>query len=421
MRGSAILALVVVMTAFACHRPSSREIEDGSVELAAHLLKESRGYPTASMPEVVFYLDASKSMAGYAGCTHRTSHFDYVLNRLSTALHQPRVQLFGVSDGDTSYLSPADLSHEVSCPGTYTRTENRDSLLFSRIVRGRQPAVYFTDGVQSDATSSSLARVAALLGEWIESERSLAWVVDTSTFIGDVWSERGRRSGGIDTIPGKPFHVLFFANDPAQLDRLLAAADPVLGGARTYRFDGRSVRCQLTRFHGGESSRMDMKHHWFSPGAADLRALADTGVVAEIECDDQYPVARLTPSANPRISGIWTRHGFDTAQSPPYSIHTDAKTAAITPAGNARRARHTVNAFVPRPPSGTASFWDIRFTLSAAGGLAPEIHDLSTDDDADVHARTRTYRLTWLMEQLVEATERVRTKSVPVFLTIRNL
>jgi hypothetical protein len=421
MRSFAILPLVVVMTGFACGRPSSREIEAGSVELATRLLQDSVEHSLASMPDVVFYLDASKSMAGYAGCTHRTSHFDYVLNRLSTALHQPRVQLFGVSGRDTSYLSQSDLSHEVNCPETYSRTENRDSLLFSRIVRSREPAVYFTDGVQSDATSSSLARVAALLGEWIESGHSLAWVVDTSTFVGDVWSERGRRSGGIDTIPGKPFHVLVFANDPAQLDSLLAAAGPVLVDARIYRFDSHAVRCQLTKFHSGELPRMDMENHWFSPSASDLRALADTGVLAEIECDDQYPVARLTPSANPRISGVWTKQGFDTVQPPPYTIYTGAKTAAITSAGNVRRARHTVNAFIPRPPSGTVSFWDIRFALSAAGGLAPEIHDLSTDDDSDVHARTKTYRFTWLMEQLVEATERVRTKSVPVFLTIRNL
>lgn len=178
----------------------------------------------ATAVEKRVYLDASKSMRGFAG---HGGNFDRLLGELGYLMGDPKVYKFGSRTKDSALryselVQPTQLGQEQRSPDYYDLIHNPDDVLFSELSqRGRETlSVYISDGVYSAADARAGSKVITPLSQWFGKGRVLGIFALQSPFKGSFYSEkscsetRGQRCWLEQVNVGKrPFYVFVFSPD----------------------------------------------------------------------------------------------------------------------------------------------------------------------------------------------------------------
>jgi hypothetical protein len=168
------------------------------------------------------YIDASKSMAGFAG---HGGDFDKFFSEIGYLLGDPVVYKFGSAAKTPApkyaeLIEPTTLGQAQKSSQFYNLSNNPDDALFSELNHSGKEAlsVYITDGVYSAMDAKAGSKVITPLTQWLESGRVLGIFVLSSPFQGSFYSEKlCSESKGqkcwlqVANVPRRPFYAFVFS------------------------------------------------------------------------------------------------------------------------------------------------------------------------------------------------------------------
>lgn len=404
------LATVTLLGA-ACGGGEDRAVRDASRALARQAAAEGRRPPTPpARPPTrgagdapVLYLDGSQSMAGFVGCRERPTAFDETLDRLAVDLGVTTVQRFGAAAGAQATLEPSALDPRVHCAPFYDRAQNPDAELFRRILAdsAARVHVYVTDGVQSDLSATQSPSV-LMLREWLARGRPLAILALRSRFDGRGWSEARKQWTGRWQAEARPFYLFVFAPGDDALDRTLSRlSGAVRDRATLLRFGDGALRCTVEQ---GTLPRATQGADpmWAMFGVRQAATLAGSGggLVARLACAarEGFPVAGVRLVTDQVRYGRWTGSAFTFPTDAPAGTSFQGDSVAPGPGG----FQTFVRGRLPNDASTRFGFYAARLVPGPVQ-VAPAVAALSTDSDATDASADRTYRLAWVVEQLLRA------------------
>lgn len=351
---------------------------------------------------VILYIDASRSMAGFGGCGSSPSEFDVALDRLSVDWGITSLTKFGESQYGAPRFDELPFTRGVHCPAFYAERQNPDYKLYAHIAGDSTGAVhaYVTDAVQSDLVAGSQSPSVRSLQEWLQSGKALRIVALRSRFQGPAWSEQRQRWVGTASVDNRPFYIFLFGQTDAQLDQVLSRLSrSVLQQTVVLSFSPDMARCRVVT---QPVSRRDelLTPAWILLELPRLPGLASnpTGV-ASYECllDARAPLESVLPSVNIRYRR-WDGQGFARSAELPAGTRVTADSVVV----NVSSSRAIVALQAPRDHSTRFGFYELQLS-GAPGDLKPQVSALSTDDDTTLDTFDRTYRFSWLIEQLVRS------------------
>lgn len=398
-----------------------KNVRDASKALAASLAAETTPAPSSKAGGtggngVRIYVDATRSMAGFVGCSERLSAFDKVLARMASDLSVSQVVLFGEpSMPGKSLYDERPLDRSVQCPDQYSRLQNPDFKLIERISADSAAGlnVYLTDGVQSAMSAATPSPSVRALQQWVSGGHALAILAFRGDFDGPGWSERLGRWIGNASVPDRPFYAFLFTRNEEEMDRALARLSPELTrGATLIRLRGGAAACRVepqVLASTGTSNPL-----WLLMTAAAQDSLAARpGVIANYSCriGPSYPV-RAVPARIEATHRPWLGNAFGDAQTLPPGVAFSADTATATQEGSIA----PVWASIPDVASTRFGFYHL-VLHGQPGEIKPSLLALSTDDDADPASFDRTYRFSWLLGHLVRAQFEQEKPRTPFFFT----
>lgn len=238
--------LFISLVAFGC---SQSQVADISKQTAREIITQARS-EKASNPSVAtnpaadnkaksqtaivekrVYLDASKSMKGFAG---HGGNFDRLLGELGYLMGDPKVYKFGSRTRNSSLryadlIQPTHLGQEQRSPQYYDLMHNPDDVLFSELSQRAKEtlSVYISDGVYSAADAKAGSRVITPLRQWFGNGRVLGIFAMQSAFKGSFYSEKscsetqGQRCWLEDVnVSNRPFYVFVFSPDEDSFRKL---------------------------------------------------------------------------------------------------------------------------------------------------------------------------------------------------------
>jgi hypothetical protein len=396
-------ALLITLAVVACNKAN---VEEQSIRLAAKLaaLADSSRPRQSNDPKPhsdsipVFVVDASRSMAGFVGCNGNATEYDVTLDRLTTDLSIVAITRFGERTvGGGRIFEDQPLTRAVHCGPFYDRLQNPDYSLYKRIREDSagRTFLYITDGVQSDLGGSSPSPSVAELKRWVQERKALAILGFRSQFAGQAWSEQRRQMLGSVRVENRPFYAFLFAPNTVALDRLLARlSQSTLATAVPFRFDQDAVRCSAS------PARRLPKYTWReTPPWTMVRLTSQRSVespLLDFRCELQvgYPVGVVLPRISTEYRQ-WRGSGFSTEAAA--SIRARFSADSVETKRNESIVH--VNGTLPFDNLTRFGFYSIRLTPEP-GELRGDVNALSTDSDASTDSFTRTYRFSWLVEQL---------------------
>lgn len=420
-----LLAGACTVTLTACPPPEWKRAAAASQELARDLAQADTGggTPPAGAPhagggETRIYVDATRSMAGFVGCSTEATEFDQVLDRMANDLGVTEVQLFGEAAG-VPLVEQRALDRSVHCPDAFRRLQNPDHALYALMEADSTAGihVYFSDGVQSDARAATPSPSVRALQAWLARGRALAILVFRSRFAGDAWSEyRGAWMEGKVDVPDRPFYVFVLASREEDVDATIAKLSPSLKPEATLRFPREPFTCGIRRKVGAQAETTSPLWALVPPSVH--QQMAEKPVhVADYVCTirDGYPL-RTVEAALEATYRRWDGQGFGDQGALPQA----ASFTLGTPAPGAGESVTPLHGTVPRDQPGTLfGFYHLRLS-PRPGALRPEVDSLSTESDADRAQFNRTYRFSWLVEHLVRSQFARGPRPASLFLTIQD-
>lgn len=428
MRARALKALLVAsactITLAGCEQELDR-VMAASRKLSGDLAQADSGgsarpatAPAPKGDETRLYVDASRSMAGFVGCSATATEFDQVLDRMANDLGITSVRLFGESAGGAPLVEERSLDRSVHCPDAFRRLQNPDYELYT-LMEGDSAArvnVYFSDGVQSATSAATPSPSVRALQAWLAKGRALAILAFRGRFAGDAWSEqRGAWMGPVD-VPDRPFYVFVLAPSEKDVDETLAKLSPSLQPEATLRFPSAPFSCGVRRRVAAQAETTSPPWALVPPSVH--RQMAENPVhVSDYACTIRagYPL-RAVEAALSASYRRWDGQGFgDEGALPEPAAFTLGK-----PAPGATGSVTPLHGTVPRDQPGTLfGFYHLRLT-PRPGALRPELESLSTESDADRGQFNRTYRFSWLVEHLVRSQFARGPRPASLFLTIQD-
>ncbi|HET6979825.1 MAG TPA: hypothetical protein VFI24_26065 [Pyrinomonadaceae bacterium] len=250
MPGRSTLVLVTCLfTSLAAFGCSESQVADVSKQTAREIIIQTRSEKTSNpsaatksaaddkaksksaIVEKRVYLDASKSMRGFAG---HGGNFDRLLGELGYLMGDPKVYKFGSRTKNSSLrytdlIQPTHLGQEQRSQQYYDLIHNPDDVLFSELSqRGKDAlSVYISDGVYSAADAKAGSRVITPLSQWFGNGRVLGIFAMQSAFKGSFYSEKscsetqGQQCWLEDVnVSNRPFYVFVFSPDEDSFRKL---------------------------------------------------------------------------------------------------------------------------------------------------------------------------------------------------------
>jgi hypothetical protein len=376
-------------------------VESSSLDLAKGLATVTTP-PVSPHPgtgEVVVYVDASRSMRGFAGCSSNPTEFTNTLDRVTSSLTIGNVVQFGeVSKGSAVVFKVVPMGKEVRCPGFYDRLQNPDYALFKAALgdSSGRTYLYFTDGVQSDWQGNNPGPSLDLLEQWMKSGRTLAILAFRSRFDGQAWSEQSQRMIANIATTERPFYLFILAQSDEAMNRTLQKLPvSLMNTARTIRFGREAVQCKalpgdVPKYKSSSTPPWSLIEH---PNIKAGKSLLD------YRCDlrAEYPIAEVRPRVTLDYKK-WDGKAFVAQPGPPTG-------SALTPLPSSGAGGGSVvrlQGSLPKDESTRYGFYAVR--IEGEPGLPRTwVDSLSTDSDAQPDTFAKTYRFSWLIERLAKA------------------
>lgn len=416
-----LLLLALLVSSAGCSERRGGGVEEASRRLATAWAESAAASAPRSEPErsrssqpPLLLLDASRSMAGFAGCINAPTEFNTTIDRLTSDLSITRVVRFGEkSGGSGAAFEEVPLSRAVHCKPFYDRLQNPDYALFQRARDDstRRIYIYVTDGVQSDWMGPNPGPSLRLLKEWLEQGRALGIAAFRSRFSGAAWSEQGQRMIGSVDVARRPFYAFVLAHKDNEIDELLRQVSPAaLRGAELIRFSADAVGCSAS-----VSDRVPKYRQTAVPPWAWVRhgAVSDQRALVKYDCaiTEEYPLAAVRPRSKVEYRG-WNGREFDAQPSsdgPP--LRADS---SMQKAGGA--SYHLVGTL---PFDNKSRYGIYHFRLDPEPGeMRAALQALSTDSDVSPESFEKTYRFSWVIEQLARV-HLARNGWTPFSLTVQ--
>lgn len=280
------------------------------------------------------YIDASKSMTGFAG---QGGDFDKFLSEIGYALSDPRVYKFGSRTGGASpkydeLIMPAALGQEQKSPAFYNLTNNPDDVLFAELSRTGKDSlsVYVSDGVYSASDAKAGSKVITPLLEWLSSGRVLGIFVLRSRFKGSFYTEKlcsethGRQCWLPEVdVPRRPFYAFVFSPDEYTFRNLQRELEGKFKDMRTFVFsdavvasEGFSLPEEDSIYDSGKQSE---GYYWqmFTPRLFSAQNPAKLSFALSYVVDGEYPLGKISPRVAAKYY-LWdeARGGFGDSDIP---------------------------------------------------------------------------------------------------------
>lgn len=372
-------------------------------------------------------LDASQSLQGFVGRGSKQGRFPEILDRIATLLGISEVTLFGEPSGPGEGLfTRRHYDHSLHDVATFDRLHNPDYCLVSALVQASDSAtyLYITDGVQSSSEYGIPSPTARAYRQWLASGRDLAIVAFDGEYHGKVWSEHRRRWLDPVTIQDRPFFLVLFGPDSSAVASALSKLDPVItrysGQAqpRVLRFSRPNLSCEVRPVVRKKEIRADLNWIFVDPEVLPQANFSATPVlVAAYTCllPPYFPLATL--SARLQVDyWRWDAQARDFLRlpNPPRESQVFADSVLAAPG--------TFTAFLQAvlAPDQASRFGFYRLQVSAtAGDLPAWVREISTPDDSDPETFSKTYRFSWLVENLILTHFAGALNTVPLFLTLQ--
>lgn len=398
-------ALLMALAAVGCRDATAKVDEESRViaaswDSAAANSRHPSGGTSPESSAVRLFVDASRSMIGFAGCNAAPTHYNTTLDRLTSDLSILSVVRFGeLGRGTGDVFETLPLTRSVHCPAFYNRLQNPDYALY-RAAQGDSSGstyMYVTDGVQSDWVGSNPGPSLGLLKEWVGSGRGLAILAFRSAFSGPVWSEQRQQMLTTATVSNRPFYVFLLAPSDREIDAVLRRlSSATLADAETLRFRADAVRCSARAGEHLSKYSFATSPPWALITHADLQESAD---ILEFDCriDKQYPLWAVVPRVAARYRQ-WLESTFKEPKDSPVATSIRGDSIVRTAEGS----RVTLRGSLPFDNSARFGLYEFRFD-SDPGELRAIVDSLSTDSDAQPDSYSQTYRFSWLIEQLARS------------------
>lgn len=411
---------------------------EASQKLARELAAHDRGGPLpnpahmgqARNTNARLYLDASRSMAGFVGCSGSPTEFDQVMDRLANDLEITDVRLFGTPPGAGSLVEERPLDRSVHCPDAFRRLQNPDYELYALLEHDSTVNVYITDGVQSATRATTPSPSVAALQRWLAGGRALAILAYRSRFTGDAWSEQRNGWIGPVNVPDRPFYVFVLASTEEAVDETIARISPEEdslpeGSARsagrlrpdlTLRFPAAPFACEIRRKIGAQQM-MDPPPWALVPPSVHRQMVGNPIPVADYICTirDGYPLRTVEGTLRADYRR-WDGQKFGDPTPLPEGASLRTRRSLAT----GDRSVTVVQGTIPLDQPGTLfGFYHVRLS-PRPGALKAQMDSLSTNSDIDPAQFNRTYRFSWLVEHLVRSQFARGPHPASLFLTIQD-
>jgi hypothetical protein len=281
------------------------------------------------------YIDASKSMTGFAG---HGGNFDRFLSEIGYALSDPLVYKFGSQSRAPApkyneLIRPAALGQEQKSPGFYNLMNNPDDVLFAELSRdGRNSlSVYVSDGVYSASDAKAGSKVITPLLEWLADGRVLGIFVLRSRFKGSFYTEklcsetRGQECWLPEVdVPRRAFYAFVFSPDEETFRNLQRELEAKFDDMRTLIFSDKAVALEELDLPEDESiydsGKQPEGYYWqmFTTRLFGTQNPAHLSFALPYVVDGEYPLGKISPRVAAKYY-LWdeARGGFAESDPPP--------------------------------------------------------------------------------------------------------
>lgn len=471
----------VVIFYTGCHE-DRETVATASRELAAKLFSESRTAPVqkneAAIRSKILYLDASRSIKGFAGK-------DDVFQKVTEKFGNEGFQLFkyGSNQKGEMVTEAAIFGQELNKPDFYNLSNNPDEKLIESL-KEKSPDrlfVLLTDGVYSQHQGNSSSVVFKPITDWLGAGRAFGIFVFRSSFDKEVYSEKlclaegGNRLGGtgksakkagnncwvpLDKPVSRPFYAFVFSPTVEDYKMLRQQFKKDFPEMRSFLFGERSL--SVTRLEMPEDSTIfdeakpsDTEYYWQMFNAelfqksAGPDAAASLTYLVDLEIDPELPVRsldfRLRDTAYYRYNEAAAT--FEKTDSPSVKLSVKPATESTpfensgtrnrglpnpdAPAADSNRenskpeqangaARRQFVLAVPRDDSARFGFYTFQFR-AVLEEMEEIVEQLSTTDDSVSSAADKTYRFRNLIEALINyelENQLVNKRAASFFMTL---
>jgi len=317
----------------------------GSVVAAASALDgNSTPAPAGATPEPAaaarpvkdrrLYIDASKSMTGFAG---HSGNFDKFLSEIGYALSDPLVYKFGSRTQSASpkydeLIVQAALGREQKSASFYNLKNNPDDVLFAELSRGGKESlsVYVSDGVYSASDAKAGSKVITPLLEWLAGGRVLGIFILHSRFKGSFYTEKlcsethGQKCWLPEVdVPRRPFYAFVFSPDEDTFRNLQRDLEANFKDMKTLVFSDRAVDSEGFGLPEEESvydsGKQSEGYHWqmFTSQLFSAQNPAKLSFALSYIVDGEYPLGKIRPQVAAKYY-LWdeARGGFADSDPP---------------------------------------------------------------------------------------------------------
>lgn len=413
-------SLFVVLLLSACAGEEGR-VRSASIDLSRRVFRASPSHrrqaqPAARAAGYVLYVDGSQSMAGFAGCRTQPTQFDEVLDRTAVDFGLRSLVRFGTGGSARASLVPSAIDPAIHCSPFYDRAQNADGDLFEHILADTSASVhlYLTDGVQSDLTTTQSPSV-TMLRRWLENGYALEILSFRSQFDGRGWSEARKRWVGNWKVDDRPFYLFVFARTSDALTRTLARLSPsVRSTAIGIRFGGSPTRCSTEPVISRADSRPSPSWMFISKPATGQLRQASTPVIRFLcSSGEDSPIASVRFILDSLQYGRWNGKEFAFPADAPLGIAITADSTANLAHGFSS----IVSLRLTDDPTTRFGFLAVQMVPGQIT-VQPNVAALSTNSDGDVSSANKTYRMSWVIEQLARADLERALPMLPFALTV---
>jgi hypothetical protein len=430
----------------------------------ASSLTPSQLHKTGSIENYRLYVDASESMAGFAGQGDE-SDFGRLLGSLDTFTEY---QVFKYGYPKHSKVLTVDrTTQDLTRKEAYQFEYNPDNeLIEKRILNDGEKtlSVIITDGVYSEPDQGRPKPVVEAIKQWIEKGHTLGILVFKSRFRGKFWSERQRNwlgcggkvnklpcQGYVHDIAQRPFYAFVFSptlEGFKELQGRLKRKFPSPSYMDSFVFADDMIRISAVKVIGnvkgffGSSSPPKTPYYWQMFDSALFKQGNPAVIPLQIQytVSPGYPVKELNPAVILSEYYLWKvsrstsqkgqqgeasqKEGFELESERPPGLRID-NGASEEPNGKTNKSSRNesildfkINLHLPQDARSSYSHYCFRLGAQDLN-LQSAIGDLSTLDDSNKNHTSKTYRFDELMRALTQDHLKARLDKL-LFLAVAN-
>ncbi|MGH9751928.1 MAG: hypothetical protein ACREA2_04025 [Blastocatellia bacterium] len=432
--------VLLLLSSSACSNGNQQALEASRQKIDEEAAKGIRMEPTPQAGEGYgFYIDASRSMAGFGRKAGDRSSGYYKLLEVVGGLPQCHIFKYGTSDGRTGF-SPVSMTRELFRADFYNLGHNRDEDLVQRLLGEEAIAlsVLVSDGVYSVPKAGYPIPFVNALSEWLQRGRVLAIYVFRAPFDGELYDQNDRAIGRA-VLDDRPFYAFVFSANEAELEKFdNKLSQRAVRPSQRFVFADNALSCQpKLELTVGQNSDVDAAEHLYDQidAAAYYWLMFDAGLFKRADSahisfrppcklNAEYPVSGLrydlklenvwwwNVESDKLLAGQWER-APDQVGMKDNKVAVSEETIALSLARNPQ-ASHTLYQFAVDLSS--RNRWQLKQEIIGLNGL-------NTEDDRDVNAARQTYGFSRLIDGLVEThlAQRLAKRSYPrIFITLQN-